>query len=357
MLPQNLAETRQIVDDLRHRQETVIDLSTGAVLLPPSVETVDAIEEILSQRVHYTSSIGSHEDRSLLAESIRNTLDLPVGADNLAICAGATEGVFLAAASGTKHWVAARPGWHTFPRMLDILGRQLNSVTLPCLSAEASAAGSDRTVFVQSPVNPTGESLPLKEFIQAFTESSAQFLFDLTYFGIAASSTQDLSRTHLKLFAENWQRSTFVFSLSKLFRVPGLRLGFVIANADKIRQINQCKAAITLNFPTNMQHLAGQLWSHHSVEQETIQRFLKERDVWFDAACGRHGIEPVHRNGTHFRVFDFADRYATIQRALLAAGVVCAPTSEMGLPSGVRINLSADHDGLERFLKIVSTAR
>lgn len=357
MLPENLVETRRIVDDLRRRKERVMDLSTGAVLLPPSPESTTVIAETHQQRFEYTSSIGTHEERSVLAKSIRDVFDLPVETDNVAICSGATEGVFLAVASGTENWTAVTPGWHTFPHMMGILGRPLRSVAVSHLAATARVAKSNEAVFIQTPINPTGQFLPGEQLVATLTESPAQFLFDLTYLGISPSSKYDLSKPQLKMLARDWRRTTFVYSLSKLFRVPGLRLGFIVASAEKIQKISQCKAAISLNFPTNMQHLAGRLWPSYSREQATVQRFLQERDEWFHEACKQHGIFPTHRQGTHFRVFDLGDRYAPVQYALLEAGVVCAPTREMGVLNGVRVNLSADHGDLEKFLTIASAHR
>lgn len=105
----------------------------------------------------------------------------------------------------------------------------------PDLERLASLAGQYDTVFICNPNNPTGVMSPpsaLSDFFIACPDTV--FCIDESYLPFAEESAQSPRQPYGEL--PNVVRMT---SLSKIFKIPGLRIGFAIARAGLIDRLKK----------------------------------------------------------------------------------------------------------------------
>jgi threonine-phosphate decarboxylase len=94
---------------------------------------------------------------------------------------------------------------------------------------EKSMEGVD-TVFICNPNNPTGVHIPLvnvKAFIDAYPK--VRFIIDESYLPFVDDAEAE------SLIPKQLSNALVLYSMSKIFRIPGLRIGFLIGNRDLIR--------------------------------------------------------------------------------------------------------------------------
>lgn len=98
------------------------------------------------------------------------------------------------------------------------------------------------TVFICNPNNPTGRLIPharLRRFCQA--HSKVRFIIDESYLPFApAEQSQSMTTCELENVSVLW-------SASKIFGMPGLRAGFLIANSDIVSRFQRFMQPWSLN--------------------------------------------------------------------------------------------------------------
>jgi aspartate/methionine/tyrosine aminotransferase len=149
---------------------------------------------------------------------------------------------------------------------------------------------------------------------------------------------------------KNIERTCLVFSLSKLFRIPGLRLGFVISDADIISRIATLKSAVSLNVPYDFQNLVANLWKNKDKEISDVQLYLNRRNRWLKEMCTERNIKSISHQSTHYRVIACPGNYDGFLLNLANAGIFVAPCDRMGLPNHIRINISCKDEYICKLL-------
>ena len=167
------------------------------------------------------------------------------------------------------------------------------------IDADAAAALVRRerpaVVFVCSPNNPTG-TVETRETVEhlarAASDSGAVLVVDEAYGEFAAHSALDLVDDDLPL--------AVVRTYSKVWSLAGLRLGFVVAPAWMIAELEKVLLPYNLSVPTQ---LAGAIALDFASEMEQrVASLVEERGRLFAALAGTDGIE-VCPSGANFLMF------------------------------------------------------
>ena len=101
----------------------------------------------------------------------------------------------------------------------------------PSLDKISSMLARVDTVFICNPNNPTGVLTPsgnLATFIEA--HPNVRFIIDESYLPFADDAEAE------SLIPKRLSNVLVLYSMSKIFRIPGLRIGFLIGNPDLIRR-------------------------------------------------------------------------------------------------------------------------
>ena len=170
---------------------------------------------------------------------------------------------------------------------------QNNFKTIPD-EIESRIAGVD-TVFICNPNNPTGQLIPAESLkSMLFTHPDVRFIVDESYLP----------------FIPNWETESLtgvgadnvvvLRSFSKIFGIPGLRLGFLVAPSEIIKAFEPFKQPWNVN---RLAQVAGTfLISQESFAQEVAGSVLHERDAFIGHLKGLDSLcaFPSH---VHFILF------------------------------------------------------
>ena len=159
----------------------------------------------------------------------------------------------------------------------------------------ASVLAHVDTVFICNPNNPTGHLIPaqsLKLIIEAYP--GVRFVVDESYLP----------------FVPNWERKSLanagvnnvivLQSFSKIFAIPGLRLGFVIASPDVINAFRTFKQPWSVNC---LAQIAGDFLASQKVFVQGVAQFVhKEKKAFLGYLEGLDSLFPFP-SAVHYILF------------------------------------------------------
>jgi threonine-phosphate decarboxylase len=165
----------------------------------------------------------------------------------------------------------------------------------PSLDEISSRLAGVDTVFICNPNNPTGQLIPgqsLKLIIEA--HPGVRFVVDESYLPFVPNwETESL----YSVAAEN---VIVLQSFSKIFAVPGLRLGFLIATPDIINTLRPFKQPWSVN---RLAQVAGSfLIAQKAFVREVAQFVRKERKAFLGYLEGVDSLHPLP-SAVHFILF------------------------------------------------------
>ena len=126
------------------------------------------------------------------------------------------------------------------------------------------------TVFVCNPNNPTGALIPgdaLNDLCRCHPQN--KFIIDESYLDFVPHAEKET------LINSGLHNVIVLLSLSKIFRIPGLRIGFITACEDQIERFRK-------HFlPWSVSSLAQQAIDYISSEKELMETFMSETRSYF----------------------------------------------------------------------------
>ncbi|SMC85512.1 L-threonine O-3-phosphate decarboxylase [Desulfocicer vacuolatum DSM 3385] len=165
------------------------------------------------------------------------------------------------------------------------------------LSKIGSMAGDVDAVIICNPNNPTGALIPVEEIISLVKEHpDTWFVLDESYLPFVENAEK------ISLVAETRFPNLIVLSsMSKIFRIPGLRTGYLCADPAVIEKlmkfyqpwsVNALSQAAIVHILENPEHIAPFM--------ETTRQFvIKEREIFEQAMAGIDGVK-LYKSDTYF---------------------------------------------------------
>ena len=153
----------------------------------------------------------------------------------------------LAQTAGTRRAVIPIPSYSDYSRAARIAGMEVVEYTLP--EAEnfkldpariSTLLNSPATVFIGQPNNPTGLLCPAPA-LRALASAHPDSLF------IVDEAFGDFVEDHDTLTVNRPANVVVLLSLTKIFAIPGLRLGCAIADAGIVRKVRDCQPLWSVN--------------------------------------------------------------------------------------------------------------
>jgi threonine-phosphate decarboxylase len=184
-----------------------------------------------------------------------------------------------------------------------------------------------QSVWLCTPNNPTGASLAAADIAQIAERChaiGAYLILDRAYAAFENASTQSP--------ISNLQSLVALHSLTKSYALAGLRLGYVIADAEIIRRLAPYQPTWSVNSAAQAAGLAA--LSDDSFLSETIPRLWEQSDALRDG-LQQLGLK-VLRNKLPFLLVHTGDGART-RTALLQHGFLVRDCASFGLPAYVRI--------------------
>ena len=317
----------------------IIKLSSNENAWGPSPLAINAFEAQAHQLHRYPD--GGHAE-------LRNTIAKKHGlpAEQLICGAGSDEliGMLVHAYAGIGDEVLFSE--HGF--LMYRIYAQSNSAT-PVTATEKNltadmdallAAVTPRTkiVFLANPNNPTGTLVPFSEICRFRAALPEHIILGLDA-AYAEYVTENDYDDGISLVAEG--TNTVVFhTLSKIYGLPGLRLGWAYGPPAIIDVMNRVRSPFNVNAPALAAGIAAindQAYIAQMRAKNTDERARVAKEI---SALG-YAILPSHAN---FLLVHFGDARAAVNAHLAAHGLIVREVGGYGLPEYLRITIGTTEE-------------
>ena len=208
--------------------------------------------------------------------------------------------------------------------------------------ADAALAASAKLVFLCSPGNPSGTSLP-PEAVAALAsrlQGRALVVVDeayAEYAGAASATTLIESNPNIAVLR----------TLSKAHALAAARIGSVIADAALVSVLQRCQAPYPLPAPSVALALAALAPEALISTRQRIATTCGERDRLYRQLTASPGVRQVYPSQANFLLVRFDDAQRAFE-SLLAAGIVVRDMrAAPGLGDALRISLGTPEQNAE----------
>jgi aspartate/methionine/tyrosine aminotransferase len=334
------------------------DLST------PDVIRREAVRILQEERIGYTLQAGLPALRQRVAQDYP---ELNVSQDEVIICAGSQEAMYLALMTIVQpgdEVLIPNPGFVAYPTITRMAGGTPTFYRLPAASDfsfdlddfRQQLTSNTKVVVCTSPSNPTGRTLSREE-LRAMAEAIKQSGCDA--FVISDEIYRDLyyNGDRPGTISEFYPRTVIISGLSKSTCMTGWRLGWILGEADMIRAAHLLHGYVTTCASTISQKAALVAWGDEAAEarRQIRETFQRRRDHLL-ALLRDAGWRCITPDGAFYTMLDIG-RYGSsmeVAEKLLDGGVVTIPGNAFGSESEgfLRVSFCADlpvlTEGVER---------
>ena len=322
-----------------------------------------------AQRALELDPTGYVESRELIeriARHYRDSCGIEVDPGRILLTAGASAAlvaVFAGLFEPGDRIGVGRPGYPAYRNAVRALGREV--VEIDCgvdvgfrLSAAAVAAVSPALhgLVVASPANPTGAMLPRAELAALATVCRARgirLISDEIYHGI---SYGERAVSALEVDPD----ALVINSFSKLYRMPGWRLGWIVAPPALAARLSPYVVNFFLTPPTLSQHAAIAAFDDGEELGRSIVSYRVNRDLLL-AGLAKLGIDRVRPpEGAFYLYADVGhltrDSLAFCQKLLRETGIATAPGIDFDTEHGqrfIRLSFAVSTAQVSRALELL----
>ncbi|RBJ79956.1 aminotransferase class I/II-fold pyridoxal phosphate-dependent enzyme [Pseudomonas sp. MWU12-2534b] len=253
--------------EARGRGEDVIVLSVG----DPDFATDERISAAASAALeqgdtHYTHVLGRPALREAIAAKQRRLLGIEVSADNVALVAGAQNGLFatcLCLFGSGDEVLVPEPMYLTYEACVHASGAKIacvqqpaaNGFRLTAAALEAALTDKTRGIALATPCNPTG-NVYSREELEAVAEVARKH--DLWVISDEVYGQLTYDREHLSIASMPGmaERTVILNSLSKTHAMTGWRVGWVIAPPALVGHLDNLLLCMLYGLPGFIQEAA-----------------------------------------------------------------------------------------------------
>jgi histidinol-phosphate aminotransferase len=198
------------------------------------------------------------------------------------------QGIFQAICDAGDKLVAISPGFAIYPYLSQIMDLNLTEVPLledfsfdvPAIIKEGKDA---KLVVLALPNNPTGTTISNEQIEEIAQNINGIFVVDEAYFEFS-------KKTAISLL-DKYDNIIIIRTLSKAFGLAGLRLGYLLTNADIASAVQKAKLPFSVGI---FGQIAGEiLLKKNEYIKDVVKKILDEKEKVFSELEGIPTIEPV----------------------------------------------------------------
>jgi aspartate/methionine/tyrosine aminotransferase len=250
-----------------------------------------AIRSIQHGDTHYTPSAGTMELRQAIADYITKTRGVKYEAENVVVTPGAKPIMFftiLALISKGDEVIYPNPGFPIYESMINVAGgtpvplqlKKEDEFKVDVKQFEKLITNRTKLVIINSPGNPTGQTIPQKD-IEAMAEllkdKDTFILSDEIYSRIIYDNAKPFSIAKIDGFKD---RTIILDGFSKTYAMTGWRAGYGLMNTELVPII--AKLQTNSNSCTNAFVQKGCIEALTGPQDEVdkmVAKFKERRDV------------------------------------------------------------------------------
>ena len=262
--------------------------------------------------------------------------------------------------AGTRVVIPA-PTFTLYALMTTILGGEPVRVPLRPASADPAAGlaydveaisaarreSNASVTIVCSPNNPTGNALALAEVERLCDESDSLVVIDEAYHEFSGETVVPLLARHPNLVV--------LRTFSKAMALAGLRVGYLLASPELVREINKARLPYNLNFFSQAAAIAA-LEEKEALEA-SVARLVRERERVLAVLASMPGVRawPSRANFFVLELLEGTDPKAVFSSMLRRGVLVRDVTSYPMLGRCLRVSVGSEAEN-EAFLGALGTA-
>lgn len=313
-------------------------LDSNENLLGPSDKVVEVLKNITGDDVKFYPAYGELISTIARINNVSEDMVLPTNGGDEAICY--LLNTFL---EEDENIVTAVP---TFI-MSKIYARISNSAykevpykqkwIYPIDDVLASIDDKTKIVLITTPNSPTGDSISQDNLLRIIEKAKTQntlVMIDQTY--------GSYSDNNYVSFASKFDNVAIVRSMSKDFALAGLRLGYIISNAENINQVKKIFNPFSVNIIAAKAGVA-------SLQDTTHLKFVcdeisRSKNI---VAEGLKDVATVYPSDGNFLCIDFKERAPYIYKKLLKHGIKVKFMHDGLVKNCFRVSMPSNKDAQE----------
>ncbi|MCF8009934.1 MAG: histidinol-phosphate transaminase [Clostridiales bacterium] len=200
-----------------------------------------------------------------------------------------------------------------------------------------------RIIFICSPNNPTANEIKHEELEQILNSVNCLVVVDEAYIEFGGKTTAVLLRKYPNMVV--------IRSFSKSFGLAGLRVGYLLANPEVIRQVCRVKQPFNLN--TYSQLAAVTVLENLSLYQDIIENIKAEREYLLNKMKNLN--IKVYPTVTNFILFEPSCDAAKVHSELLEHNILIRNVSSPVVENCLRVSVGT-RDENNAFIKALVKA-
>lgn len=228
---------------------------------------------------------------------------------------------------------------------------------LPDLTELENLVGNDtKMICMNNPNNPTGAVIPdemLSKIVQIARKSDAYILCDEVYRGL--NHTQNSFSVSI---ADIYEKGISTGSMSKVFSLAGLRLGWIVANTDIISQVNHHREYNTISVGIIDDYLASlAIENRDKIIKRNLEKIKTGKEILLTWVKNEPHIEIIEPQGgtTAFVKYNLPLKSTELCKTLQEkTGVMILPGETLELDGYLRIGYANNFEMLQKSLEIFS---
>lgn len=353
-------------------QRGAINLSQGF----PDYQGPQALLDSVAKQVsagfnQYAPMSGMQQLRELIAEKVERLYGRAVD-PNTEICVtpGATEALFSAISATVcagDEVIIFDPAYDSYRPAVELNGGV--PIALPLMppnfaidwdAVRAAITPRTRMIIVNTPHNPTGQvwsSSDLDELESTVRNSDILILADEVYEHLVFDQIEHQSMNRRPALAE---RSFIVSSFGKTYHVTGWRVGYCVAPAPLMAELQKVHQYVTFNTHTPLQCAIADFMQAQPGYPATLPHFFQAKRDRLAKGLAQSRFKLLNASGTYFQLVDYSsvsdlpDQEFVIW-LLETAGVAAIPLSPFyteGQQTGcVRLCFAKQDETIDRALE------
>ena len=346
--------------DIIHLEIGEPDFATPAPIVEAGVAALRA------GHTHYTGALGLPALREAIAGFYATRWQLAADPARVVVTPGASGALLLALgllAGPGDEVLMADPGYPCNRHFVRFCEARAVSVPVDAASGfqltleliERHASPATRAVLIASPSNPTGATIAADELARIHDWCSTHgvaLIVDEIYLALTYDGGEHS--------AARWDDVFVVNSFSKYFLMTGWRLGWLLAPAWAMADLERLAQNLFLAAPTPAQHAALAAFAPGTLaELDARKAELRERrDFLLPALRERNFVNPTRPRGAFYIYADCsahtADSFQFAQALLEQAGIAVTPGLDFGRHQPERYVRVAYSQPLARLVEAIS---
>jgi len=295
-----------------------------------------------------------------LREEIIDLYQEAMGADNVLITTGSAEANLLTVLTLVKdgdYVIVDMPNYMQIPgllrwrnaRVIELWRKSSSGFTIPMGELEELVKRyRPRAIFITNPNNPTGAILEEKELeeIACIASSTGSILvFDEVYRGLEHDG---ITRPSI-IDVAGLETAVSVSGLSKVYGLPGLRIGWVVASERLIEKMWSLKDYTSIS-PAIMSDYIASIALRRDVREKLVRRsrriVLRDKELMLEILGDKDDLLKIHvpRAGAYFYAYVpwSTDTLNLCERLYEKHSILVNPGECFDMPGYIRVGMGQE---------------